>query len=231
MRALASEFDVSSSTIRRDLAELEDVNLVRRVHGGAMATNVALEAPLTQRRSQRSEQKQGIGRVAARLVSPGMAVSLSGGTTTTEVARQLIPDQLTVTTNAMNIANELSLRSDIELIVTGGLLRAKSLELIGPLAEATIDACNYDVAFVGADGVSNETGITIHDVTEASTNRSMLARSGVKVCVADSSKLGATAFARICHLSFIDVLVTDSEAQESVLATIEDSGVRVLVAD
>src|SRR5213079_353849 len=138
---------------------------------------------------------------AATLVTDGMSLGLTGGTTCTEVARELVDrERLTVVTNALNIASELAVRPNLKLVVTGGTARPESYELVGPLAEASLAGLNLDVVFVGADGVSLEAGLTTHHEVEAHTNRALIERARSVVVVADSSKIGLVAFARICEV-------------------------------
>jgi DeoR family transcriptional regulator, aga operon transcriptional repressor len=155
-------------------------------------------------------------------------VGLTGGTTTTEVARAILDRRgITVVTNALNIAGELAIRADLRLVVTGGTARSESYELVGPVAEQALERLNLDVAFVGVDGISLEAGLTTHHEIEAHTNRVLLERAGKVVAVADSSKLGLVAFARICPLDAVDELITDTAADPVTIAAIRDAGIMV----
>ena len=159
---------------------------------------------------------------------PGGTCALTGGTTATEVARALADhQQLTIVTNALNIASELAVRPSIKLIVTGGLARNQSYELSGPIAEASLAGINLDVAFIGVDGVDARAGCTTHQEVEAHTNGVMIARSRRVVLVADSSKIGKVTFARICEASAIDELITDTAADAAAVKALSDSGVHV----
>ena len=130
-----------------------------------------------------------------------MSVGLTGGTTTTEVARALAARQdLTVVTNALNIAVELAVRANLKLIVTGGVARSASYELVGPLADATLQGIYVDLAFVGVDGIDAARGLTTQNEVEAATDRALIARAGRTIVVADASKLGRVAFAFIAAL-------------------------------
>jgi DeoR family transcriptional regulator of aga operon len=225
---LAEELSASPATIRRDLAALERQRLLARTHGGAVAHAVSYELPLRYKGVRHAEEKRRIAEAAAAIVSEGMAVGLTGGTTATEVARALADrQQLTIVTNALNIASELGVRPNIKLIVTGGLARSQSHELSGPIAEASLVGLNLDLAFIGVDGIDARAGCTTHEEVEAHTNSVMLAHSKRVVIVADSSKIGKVAFARICEASAIDELITDSAADETAVKALSDSGVRV----
>jgi DeoR family transcriptional regulator of aga operon len=225
---LAEGFGVSLATIRRDLQLLDEQRLVARVHGGAVARSVVYELPLRYKAARRQDEKRRIGAAAAELVSEGATVGLTGGTTTTEVAHALARlAGLTVVTNALNLASELAVRANLKLVVPGGVARPESYELVGPLAEASLAGLNIDIVFVGVDGISVETGCTTHHEVEAYTNRALIQRARRVVVVADRTKLGRVAFARICALDEVHELITDEQAEPAAIAAISGAGVAV----
>jgi DeoR family transcriptional regulator, aga operon transcriptional repressor len=225
---IAADLEVSAATIRRDLRVLEAQRLLARTHGGAVAQGVLYELPLRYKSARYQQEKVRIAREAASRVHDGMAIGLTGGTTTTEVARTISDRrQLTVVTNALNIASELAIRPNLKLVVTGGVARSKSYELVGPMAEACLGALNLDIAFVGVDGIDPEGGLTTHHEIEAHTNGSLIGRARRVVVVADASKIGRVAFARICEVSRVHEMITDTHADPSVLARLADAGVEV----
>jgi DeoR family transcriptional regulator of aga operon len=225
---LAAGFGVSVATVRRDLELLDDQRLISRIHGGAIARGNLYELPLLYKAARRQDEKRRIGKAAASLVGTGQTLGLTGGTTTLEVARALTDrSQLTIVTNALNIASELAVRANLKLVVPGGVARPESYELVGPLAESSLAELNLDVVFVGADGVDAAAGLTTHHEVEAYTNRALIRRARRVVVVADSSKLGRVAFARICTASEVHELITDGEAAESHLAALRDAGVQI----
>ena len=228
--AVARDLEVSEATVRRDLELLEEQRLLQRTHGGAVAQGVMYELPLRYKGARHQEAKRRIARAAAATVPDGGAVGLTGGTTTTEVARALVDRaRLTVVTNALNIASELAVRPNLKLVVTGGVARAESYELVGPLAEASLAGLNLDVVFIGADGVSVDAGLTTHHEVEAHTNRMLVACARRVVVVADSSKIGKVAFAQIVELDRVDELITDDEADPGGLRALRAAGVTVSV--
>src|SRR5207344_3423163 len=160
---------VSQASVRRDLQLLESQQLLTRTHGGAVASGVLYELPMRYRGGQHHDAKRAIAAAAADLVTPETtSVGLNGGTTTTEVSRALASRSgLRVVTNALNIASELAVRSNIELVVCGGSARAESYELVGPLAELTLANINLEIAIIGVDGVSPSAGFTTHHEVEA----------------------------------------------------------------
>ncbi len=226
--ATARELGVSTTTIRRDLQLLEEQRLLNRTHGGAVAHGVLYELPLRYRSGRLQEVKRRIGAAAAKRVGDRVVVGLTGGTTTTEVARALVDRrQLTVVTNALNIGAELAVRPNLKLVMSGGVARSESYELVGPLADASLARLHLDVAFVGVDGISPDGGLTTHHEIEAHTNRVLIDRASRVVVVADSSKLGRIAFAWICGLDQVDELITDDQADPGDIAAIARAGVEV----
>ena len=227
VRELAVTLGASSATVRRDLELLEDQKLLSRSHGGAVRNGLLYELPVRYRGGQQAQEKGRIADAAAERIAGAQTVGLSGGTTTTEVARRLRDRELTVVTNAVNIASELVISETIRLVVTGGVARPQSYELIGPLAERTLDGLNIDVLFLGVDGIT-ASGVTTHDEVEAQTDRKLVERSARVVVVGDSSKIGRSALSSICALSEIDELITDLAAPADELDALGEAGVEVI---
>lgn len=231
---------VSPATIRRDLEQLAQQQMVVRTRGGAVANSVSYDLPLRYKTARHALEKERIGRAAAALVTPGATVALNGGTTTTEVARALATradlqttdhaPALTMVTSALNIANEMAVRQHVKLVLTGGVARGQSYELIGPLATLVLAELTFDWAILGVDALDPVTGASAKNEGEASINKIMADRAGQVVIVADSSKLGQRAFARICAPDKIDVLVTDSGVTETSVARFTERAIRVIIA-
>ncbi|MDH6579627.1 DeoR/GlpR family DNA-binding transcription regulator [Kitasatospora sp. MAP5-34] len=247
----AEALGVSAATIRRDLDQLARQQMVTRTRGGAVAHNVSYDLPLRYKTARNADAKQRIGAAVAGLVAPGEVVGLNGGTTTTEVARALAvrpepaererPEAgagagsgagtgqtLTIVTNALNIANELTVRPQVKIVLTGGVARPQSYELIGPLAGLVLAELALDVTVLGVDALDVAHGATAHHEGEASVNRLLAERARRVVVAADSSKLGHRAFARICGLERIGTLVTDEGVSEELTAAFTEAGVRVI---
>lgn len=236
---IAEEMGVSVATVRRDLDHLAEQQLIRRTRGGAVShDSVSYELPLRYRTGQRAAEKQRIGQRAAGLVTPGMVVGINGGTTTIEVARALgaradllSPDSspaLTMVTNAVNIAYELSVRPHVKLLMTGGVARPQTYELVGPFAEDTVDALTLDLAFIGADGIDPDFGISARDEQEARVNGVFVKNAQLVVVVVDSTKLGQRGFVRICQVADVDIVVTDTGAIPANVQYLVDAGIQVL---
>jgi DeoR family transcriptional regulator, aga operon transcriptional repressor len=226
---LAVSLGVSSATIRRDLELLEQQHLLSRTHGGAVGQGVIFELPLRYKSARHQDEKKRIAAAAAERVHDGAAIGLTGGTTTTEVARAVIDRQhLTVVTNALNIAGELAIRPNLKLVVTGGYARPESYELVGPIAEQALAGLNLDVVFLGVDGISTQAGITTHHEVEAHTNRALIERARRVVVVTDSSKIGLVAFAQICPIDLVHEVITDAAADRDHVDALVDAGVAVV---
>jgi DeoR family transcriptional regulator, aga operon transcriptional repressor len=228
---LARQLDVSGATIRRDLQVLHQQGLLMRTHGGAMPNRAGIERPIRYREARQHEEKGRIGAAAARLVDDGAVVGMTGGTTGTEVARALAHRRnITVVTNALNIAAELMSRPEIRLVVVGGNARHASYELVGPAAEAMVAQYHFDLAFIGTDGFTTTQGCTTHDEMEAHTDLAFIRQAGRTVVITDSTKMGRVTFARICGLDAVDDLITDTGADPATLAAVRLAGVQVTVA-
>jgi DeoR family transcriptional regulator of aga operon len=235
----ARELAVSAATIRRDLDTLAEQQLLTRTHGGAVPNATAYDLPLRYKSVRQAEEKQLIGRAAAALVSPGAVIGSNGGTTTTEVARAIATSpglhegdsqSITFVTNALNIANELTVRPHIKVVVTGGVARTQSYELIGPLAQGILNNVSLDIVFLGVDALDVSHGASAHHEGEASINTLMASRAREVVIVADSSKLEKHAFSRICPIDDVDVLVTDRGAEKETVDRFSQAGVKVILA-
>ncbi|HET8598709.1 MAG TPA: DeoR/GlpR family DNA-binding transcription regulator [Segeticoccus sp.] len=236
----AAELHVSPATIRRDFDHLAGQQLLTRAHGGAVANATAYELPLRYKSARKADEKLRIAARTAAMVPLGATVGLTGGTTTTEVARALAqrPDlsdrghdpALTVVTNAVNIAGEMTVRAHIKTVVTGGVARPQSFELVGPLALESLAELHLDFGVIGVDGLDIHQGATTAHEGEARVNRLLVDHASRVVVVADASKLGHPSFVRICPIERIDVLVTDAGADEDLVAELADHGVEVVLA-
>ena len=225
---LAGELSVSAATIRRDTVLLERQGAVARSWGRVGRVGGFVERPIGERASRRPAEKQRIGEAAANLVTDEMLVGLTGGTTTLAVARAIASRRrLTVVTNSLSVGMQLAPRSNIRLIMSGGEARTASFELSGPLAQSAIEAFNLDLAIIGVDGVDVSAGCTTYDHAEAYTNAALVQRAARTIVVADASKLGQAGFARICDVSAVELIITDSSATNEQLATFAQAGVPV----
>src|SRR5579883_306423 len=232
VRDLAQRFEVSLITIMRDLQELEQEGLIRRVHGGAISVRGAsYEPPFSARESQFSTEKQRIAQKAVELIADGDSLILDVGTTTLEIARALKGKRnLTVLVTNLRAALELASQPAIQVIVIGGKLRASELSMVGHLAEQTLRTFQVDKAFIGVGGITLQHGLTEFNFDEAGTKRIMCERAGQKIVVADHTKFGKVMLTQVAPLSAIDVIITGSEIDESFKREIEEAGVTLVLA-
>jgi DeoR family transcriptional regulator of aga operon len=226
---LASMFDVSEATVRRDLETLEQQRLVRRTHGGATTHAAFHDLPLSYKTAQDLPEKRRIAERALRLLDRARVIGMTGGTTITEFARLLTGvEGLTVVTNALNIAVELAPNPRLRVFAAGGEVRGSSQEAVGPSAESFLTGYNIDVAFIGVDGVDAAAGATTYDPVGARVNAVLRERARVAAVLADATKITRVALAPVCAMSEVDVLITDSRADRGAVEAIRRRGCEVL---
>jgi len=230
---LSKLFGVSESTIRRDLEELDEQGVIQRAHGGAVVIErAAPEPPIIQRMTENKEEKRRIGRAAAQLVREGETVFLGSGTTTLEVARNLLErNNLTVITNALNIANLFAANPNITVIVIGGLLRHSELSMIGHIAEQTLGELHADKVIMGIRAIDVEAGLTNDYLPETMTDRAIINFSSEVILVADHTKFGKVSTAYVAPVKQITTLVTDAEADSVLLSRLREMGIQVILAE
>lgn len=232
--SLSEQFGVSTQTIRKDLAFLEQRGVLVRCYGGAVAAgvmNVADERPVDAKRGLHTSEKERIGRLAASMIQPGDAIILDSGTTTAEIAR-FLPEKsdIIVLTNDAFILNQLMRREDIDIVLLGGRLRRKNMAFYGGQTESALDSFQVDRLFLGVDGIDLQRGITTHFEGEAVLNRKMARVARQIVAVTDSSKFGRTCLHRIMGIEEVDVLLTDAGAPEESLEQARKLGCEVRIA-
>lgn len=230
---LSERLGVSDMTIRRDLEALSARRLLRKVHGGAIPVSKAAAEPhFVQKRRLNRPEKETIARAALPLMGDGHTVAFSAGTTTWHVAAALQQNHkdLTFFTNSTNIALTLQENGWMQIVLSGGSFRTPSDALVGPYADRTLRALNSDVLFLGVHGVHPSAGLTTPNVAEAETNHCLIQGARKVVVVADHTKLGVVALAKIAALSEIDILITDEQAPKEMLREIELAGVQTIVA-
>ena len=213
VEALANQFAVSTVTIRNDLNALSAKGWVVRTRGGAVAsTRLTRELSVQEKYKENFSVKRRLGQAVGDLIGEDVrSIILDSGTTTEEVALSLVGrSRLRVLTNGLNIASALANSEGIEVRVTGGMLRKKSMSFYGRHAEESLRFLHFDKLILGADGIDSEVGVTTHFEHEASLNRLMCQVARQVIVVADSSKFGRCGSHIICRLSEIDVLVTDA---------------------
>lgn len=225
---MARLLGVSTSTVRRDLNELQEKGLIERVHGGAahVADDVEPLRPL--REIAFADEKRRIGEAAAAHVADHSTVLILGGTTTEAMLPFLGTVRgLTVLTNSLAVVNRLSQYGDIAIIVLGGLLRREEMSLLGHLTIAGLDEFGIDQVFSGAFGIDPEIGVTGTNLSETQTDRSLASSARELIMLADRSKLTQRGPARLVPTSAISTLICDDGADPEILERFRAAGVDV----
>lgn len=227
---LSKLFGISEVTIRHDLAELEEVNLLYRVHGGAESTHRAYYTLSLTDRMQRNEQaKRSIAVKAATLVGEGDTVILDSGTTTLMVAQELRQKKgITVLTNSLLIARELSASQDASVILLGGSLDSANLFVYGDDTYSQLAKYKADKMFMAVDGISAKYGITTYLYLEAEVSKRMGQRANTVIAVADYSKIGREGFTKIGEVDTIQTLITNKSSPHEELTAIEAKDIEVI---
>jgi DeoR family fructose operon transcriptional repressor len=236
--SLAAELKVSSSTVRRDLEQLEQRGLVKRTHGGVIWAGNERPSPnstgslpyaFDQRMGYQVDAKRQVARAARDLVSANDTILVDGGTTTFYFAQELVGTPLQLVTNSLPIANLFLNDENVELILTGGLMYPRYGVLLGPMMEHTLDTVHPKTVFLSVAGVSGGVLFNQNQLL-VQAERKMLEQAQRAVLLMDSVKLGQQALARLCGLSEIDVVVTDVNVTAEQKREILDAGCELIVA-
>jgi DeoR/GlpR family transcriptional regulator of sugar metabolism len=230
---LAKIFKVSEVTIRQDLEKLESEGFILREHGGAFLKNVEDSVKsFTLLNQDNLEKKKLIGRKAAEIIEAGDSIILDSGSTTTEIAKNLIGRSgITVITNALNIAMMLGAEPGIEVIVTGGEFKPPTLSLTGQKAASFFEDIHVDKLFLATAGISLRSGLTYPSLSDIVVKKAMIEAADVTYLVADSTKIGKNAFASLGALSLIDFIITDSFIDPSHLQLFKDNEIEMIIAE
>jgi DeoR family fructose operon transcriptional repressor len=210
LKDLCRSLKVSPATMRRDLDHLEGSGAIRRVHGGAVSVEGRLDEPVfADKTTLLVREKRRIAEAALKFVEPGDTIYLDGGSTVLELAR-LLRDRsnLTVVTNSLQAAHELSGRGP-RLILIGGELRRLSQTLVGPLTRLVLHELHLDKAFMGTIGFAAKEGLTTTDPGEAFTKQVVMGQARQVILLADRTKAGKVAFANAGRWDDVHVLITD----------------------
>ncbi|WP_072687667.1 DeoR/GlpR family DNA-binding transcription regulator [Rhodococcus marinonascens] len=231
---LSATFGVTTETVRRDLALLERLGHVRRVHGGAVpATSLTVTEPgLAERDHTRAEHKDRIAKQAGSYLPPtGGSVLFDAGTTTGRIIPELPSDlDLSVITNSVPIAARLAGINSVRLHMLGGRVRGITQATVGEEALRVLDVLRVDVAFIGTNALSVEHGLSTPDTDEAAVKRAMVCCANCVVVVADSSKVGREHLVSFAPVHSVDILVTDDEISSTDRAKFRDQGIEVVIA-
>lgn len=227
---LATELEVSESTVRRDLEQLEQEGVARRTHGGAFWTGQSDTLPIFQtRRDDTWPAKAAIGAAAAELIEDHDTILLDGGSTTYELARCLVGRPLQVVTNSLPVAHLLSVSDSIDLVIIGGCVRGRTAVTIGPMANSMLHSINVGKAFLSVAGIT-ERGYFNSNMMLVESEQAMLDSADHTIVVADSSKFGKVSLSRLCGLHEIDTVVTDSGLEAGWQEHLQLAGVQLVLA-
>lgn len=227
---LAARLRLSDETIRRHVRPLVENGSLDREHGAVAAREIAGEPPFSRRLKEAAEAKRAIARAAAELVEDGQTIMIDTGSTTAYVAGALNRRRdLTVITNSVEIARQLVGRHGHRVFMAGGELRADIAAAVGPEALAFIDRFRADLAIISVGAIHSDHGFMDFDFSEAEIARSMLARSGQAIVVADSRKFAARAGVQVCPFGDVAHLVTDRTPLDPYATQLRACGVNVVV--
>jgi DeoR/GlpR family transcriptional regulator of sugar metabolism len=228
---LSNIFRVTEVTIRHDLEKLEEQGSVIREHGGAYLKNVESNVrTFTLRNQENLPEKGAIAQKAVEFIKEGDTIILDSGSTTTEIAKLIRGyKNLTVITNALNIALLLGVQPGITLVVTGGEFKAPTLSLTGQKAADFFSNLNVDKLFLATAGISLKSGLTYPSISDIVVKRAMIESADIVYLVADSSKIGKSAFASLGALSLINYLITDSKITEKDVALMKEHDINLII--
>jgi len=227
---LSRELNLSEDTIRRDLRELAAEGLLQRVHGGALSASPAL-GDFHARLNVATDEKQAIGRAAARMVQPNQVVILDGGTTSVQLARHLpLALRATIVTHSPSVAVELSNHRELEVILIGGKLFKHSVVSIGAAAIEAISQVRADFYFMGVTGIHPQYGVTTGDYEEAHVKRALSGSAAETIVLASSEKLNAVSPHQIAPVSEVTGMIVDASVKSKLLAPFARAGLTITKA-
>lgn len=227
---LVSVLNVSIDTVRRDLENMENKLLLKRVHGGAIpAADNGDRKSFTYREIKNKDKKSELALLACSYVSEGEAIALNAGTTNLELARRLAEnfERLTIITNGLRIIDLLSNKSNFTIIVPGGILDQEEYALYGKKCEDEIIGYNIDQAFISINAISIDKGLTDFRIHEIDIIKAMLGSARQKNVVADSSKFEKVSYMNVCPLTSIDTIITDSSLNGDIAKLYKDNGIKL----
>ncbi len=230
---LSQRFDVSTVTIRNDLAHLEKQNMLIRARGGAIKVKyhrLEVDSSISEKQKEFLKEKQKIAKAAVKLIEEGDTIVLDSGSTTSEIAKNLEQyKNLTIITNALNIASILAEYEDFNVYMPGGVLRKKSLSLVGALAGENFKNFFCDKLFLGVDGFDTNYGLSTPNTEEAYVNSIMIGMARKVIVVTDSRKFLRRRFAFIAPLEKIDVVITDDGIRDEDKARLSNHGIELII--
>lgn len=222
-----TKLGVSKATVRRDLIYLDENNLLKRTHGGAVSmVKPALEdVPISLRHRMFKEEKERIAQAALEMIRDGSTIYIGAGTTMRELATRLDAfSKLTVLTNDIGVAYEVSQRTSNDLILAGGVLKKPTASLVGSFTENILRDLFVEVAFMSSDSVKPKTGFMDYNIDEVAIKRLMIANARKTVMLCDQSKFQNNAFMSICPLAAVSQTITNGDMDPELEKTLIDDG-------
>ncbi len=230
LEELAGQLQVSESTIRRDLDQLEEAGSAKRTHGGVLYTGSAPKfSHFDEQKPAVGNKKRAIAERTAALVSDGDTILLDGGSTTYEVARLLVGRPLHVVTNSLPVANLFAADAASELVLIGGCLCARTGVSLGPYADQMLASVRVQKTILSVAGI-NDRGLFNDNLLLVETEKAMMRAADEVVIVADSSKFGRQSLTHLCELGAVNYLVADNEITEDWRSKVLAAGVKLLIA-
>ncbi len=225
---LSAMFGVTEETIRRDLEKLEKEELLRRSHGGAVSIKKEeTEIPFLEREITNASEKRKIAKEAVKLINPGDQIVLDASTTAWYMAKELPDMPLSVLTNSIKVAFELSMKEQIKVISTGGMLLPESLSFVGPLAERSLQMYHVNKAFISCKGVHLDAGLSDSNEWQALLKKQMMSISDQTILLVDSTKFGVRTFVQVARLNQVHQIITDTNLSSTYLHEIQEKNIPV----
>lgn len=229
---LAKIFKVTEVTIRQDLEKLEKGGLIVREHGGGFLKNVEDQVKTFSLVHQENMDKKAlIAKKCLEFIESGDTIILDSGSTTTEIAKKIVGiKNLTVITNALNIALILGAQPNIEVVMTGGEFKPPTLSLTGQKAADFFEGLNVQKLFLATAGLSLKSGLTYPSISDLVVKKAMIDAADTTYLVADSTKIGKSAFASLGALSLIDYIITDADIEDKHKTVFRDHEIELIIA-
>lgn len=233
VQELCDLFQVSESTVRRDLREMEEAGLLKRTHGGAISLKtVNFEPSFLEKEISFQSEKRAIAKKAMEFIREGDTVLLDAGTTTYYLIKELTAfSRLTVVTNSLILPQDLNLHPGLDIMILGGLVRPGVLSLVGPFADKCLDIIKVDKVFIATNGIDLKEGLTTPNLLEADIKQKMIRRADEVILLADSSKFKQVSFTKFADLKDIDICITDLGITKEYIEGLAGLGIEVHTVD
>lgn len=230
---LCGLFQVSESTTRRDLRELENRGMLKRTHGGAVHLQaVGFEPTYSEKEDKYKDEKERIAKRACEFIKDGDSLIIDSGTTTLFMVPELARFRgLTIVTNSINLIQRLSFLPGITVISTGGALRTNTMALAGPMAESSLEKIRVDKAFIGTNGIDLSSGLTTPNILEASIKQKMISVADQVFILADHSKVGCVSFAKFGELSDANACITGDAISKEIRFELERNDIKLYLVE